>query len=173
MSIANRRSLWYAAGIGAFILAGCISSSRRHSLGDLPIVVSASKTEVRGPDSVTFTAAIGPDLSRALNRGDTLRDSNAMRPHAVGWFWVPDLDAIDPWTRACGSRELSCRIMLHGSGTMVFSVRLQGEVCAGWVHVEMLSLPDVDQDEPRKRAYADSVSRAIKTKSATWERCSS
>ncbi len=69
------------------------------------------------------------------------------------------------------SRQLSCRIMIHGSGTMVFSVRLASDVCADWIHIETRSAPDFDETDSTPRVRADSIDAAIRTKVPSWPRC--
>jgi hypothetical protein len=84
------------------------------------------------------------------------------------------MDVTDLWTKACESRDLACAVEVHGSGTMVFTIRLPDQVCADWIHIDALSLPDFDElheSDSRDRLHADSVSVAIRTKAPHWERC--
>jgi len=136
-----------------------------------PVTVSAQTTRVYPTDSVTFSASIRSDIAGKLRRVDHPGDPAEAVPHIVGWQWVPDLGEVDPWTTACSSRELRCTIMVHGSGTMVFSVRLAGQVCADWVHVDTRSVPDLDETDSMPRLRADSIEAAIRTKAPSWRRC--
>jgi len=136
-----------------------------------PVTVSAQATRVYPTDSVTFTASIRSDIAGKLRKVDHPGDPAEAVPHIVGWQWVPDLGEVDPWTTACSSRELRCTIMVHGSGTMVFSVRLAGQVCADWVHVDTRSVPDLDVTDSMPRLRADSIEAAIRTKAPSWRRC--
>jgi hypothetical protein len=61
--------------------------------------------------------------------------------------------------------------MIHGSGTMVFSVLVRDQMCADWVHVDVLSLPDVSGDDPVARHRSDSVWMHMVTRQPTWPRC--
>jgi hypothetical protein len=135
------------------------------------VVVSAGTTRPHEVDSVTFVARIRPDIAARLKTVDHPGDPAEGVPHIVGWQWIADLGEIDPWTKACATRELTCTIMVHGSGTMVFSVRLATQVCADWVHVETRNVPNVDETDSLPRLRADSVEAAIRTKVPSWPRC--
>lgn len=156
--------------MGPVLAAACgVSKSSGSVTRAAAVIVSASTDTIRGVDSVTFVARIRPDIAAELSNAP----SDTLVPHIVGWVWIPDLDGIDPWTRGCASTALSCATEVHGSGTMVFSIRLLNEICAGWAHVESLSVPDIDleSDDPRRRLRDDSISMAMKTKSASWQPC--
>jgi hypothetical protein len=135
------------------------------------VVVSADSTRPLVTASVTFVARIRPDIAAKLERVDHPGDPTEGVPQIVGWQWVSDLGEVDPWTKACETRELTCTITVHGSGTMVFSVRLATEVCADWVHLETRSAPDFDETDSMPRLRADSVEAAIRTKVPSWPRC--
>lgn len=135
------------------------------------VTLSASRTKVYELDSVTFTARVRPDLMRTMRAVGHPGDPLLTVPHVIGWRWIPDLDVLDPWTKACETHDLVCSASLHGSGTMVFAIRTVDQVCADWVHVDVLALPDVDETDPTARLRADSVRRAIKTTVPTWKRC--
>ncbi len=151
--------------------AACQQATPVHSAKEPVVVVSASATRPVVIDSVTFVARIRPDITAKLRRVDHPGDPTEGMPHIVGWQWVPDLGEVDPWTRGCETRELTCTIMVHGSGTMAFSVRLATQVCADWVHVETRSVPDLDETDSLPRLRADSVEAAIRTKVPNWLRC--
>jgi hypothetical protein len=135
------------------------------------VVVSADSTRPLIVASVTFVARIRPDIAAKLRRVDYPGDPMEGVPHIVGWQWVPDLGEIDLWTKACETRELTCTITVHGSGTMVFSVRLATEVCADWVHIDTRSALDFFETGSMPRLRADSVEAAIRTKVPSWPRC--
>lgn len=135
------------------------------------MVVSANATRPHTLDSVTFVARIRPDIAAKLHRVDHPGNPAEGVPHIVGWQWVSDLGDIDPWTKACETRELTCTIMVHGPGTMVFSVRLATEVCADWVHIDIRTFPDFDETDSLPRLRADSAEAAIRTKVPSWPRC--
>jgi hypothetical protein len=125
-------------------------------------------------DSVRFVARIRPDVAAQLRPTDHPGDPLDTTAHVVGWHWIPDIDIIDPWTKACESRGSTCVVEVHGSGTMVFSIRLPEQVCADWIHIDALSVPDIDEvskSDARARLHADSVSVAIRTKAPYWARC--
>jgi hypothetical protein len=153
------------------VAAACGSEAAVQSSKEPPVAVSAQATRVYAIDSVTFTARIRSDIAGELRRVDHPGNPAEGVPHIVGWQWVPDLGEVDPWTTACTSRELRCTIIVHGSGTMVFSVRLAGQVCADWVHVETRSTPDFDETDSLPRLRADSIEAAIRTKVPGWPRC--
>ncbi len=81
-------------------------------------------------DSVTFTAEV------------------VSRTHLppVGWKWAPgNGTANDPWTRACIGTGTTCRIPLHGSGTMTYSVLdTEGDSIQGSVIVYIAPFANVD-----------------------------
>ena len=151
--------------------AACRQAPPAHDAKEPVVVVSASSTSPFVIDSVTFVARIRPDIAAKLRRVDHPGDPTEGTPHIVGWQWVSDLGQVDPWTKACETRDLACTIMVHGSGTMVFSIRLATEVCAHWVHIETRNVPDVDETDSRQRVRADSVEAAIRTKVPSWPRC--
>jgi hypothetical protein len=168
------RSVWWLGlAVPALLALACHSPSSR-TRGDpaKPVAVTAERTTIEVLDSVTFTATIRPDIAVLLNRSPSSADPDAVSPHVVGWLWVPDLGGVDPWTKACDAPALTCRSELHGSGTMVFSIRLIDEVCADWVHVEAEAPPDIDERDSSARKRRDSVNKFMRTKSPTWERCS-
>ena len=138
---------------------------------DPAVVVSADRKRVPALDAVTFNARIRPDLAATMQSTDSPGDPTLLEPHIVGWHWIPDIDLIDPWTKACETRELSCTTMIHGSGTMVFSIRTRDQVCADWVHIDVLSVPDVDETDALPRLRDDSISMAVTTKAPSWRRC--
>jgi hypothetical protein len=164
---------WPGLAVPALLTLACHSPSNRpvHDPAK-PVTVTAERTTIVGIDSVTFTATIRPDIAVLLNRSPLSADRDAVSPHVVGWLWVPDLGGVDPWTKACATAALSCRAELHGSGTMVFSIRLIDDVCADWVHVEMEAAPDIDERDVLARKRRDSLNKSMRTKSPTWERCS-
>lgn len=136
--------------------------------------VSASRTKVQQLSSVTFTARIRPDVAATMHPADQRGDPFLFEPHIIGWLWVPDLDGIDPWTKACASPELTCTTLIHGSGTMVFSIRTRDQLCADWVHVDAVNVPDIDDGrDSLPRLRSDSIMMAVKTKAPTWTRCTS
>ena len=153
------------------LAAACGTDAPVPSGKEPPVAVSAQATLVQVIDSVTFIARIRSDVAAELRRVDHPGNPAEGVPHIVGWQWVSDLGQIDPWTTACTSRELRCTIIVHGSGTMVFSVRLADQVCADWVHVETRSVPDVDETDSMPRLRTDSIEAAIRTKVASWPRC--
>ena len=153
------------------LAAACGAQVPVHSGKEPPVTVSAQATLVHVIDSVTFIARIRSDIAGELRRVDHPGDPSEGVPHIVGWQWVSDLGQIDPWTTACVSRELRCTIMVHGSGTMVFSVRLADQVCADWVHVEARSVPDIDETDSTPRLRTDSIQAAVRTKVPSWPRC--
>ena len=158
------------------VAAACETApSSRHPINNPAVALSASQTSVHWLDSVTFVARIRSDIAARLRPMDHPGDATDGTPHVVGWRWIPDIDIIDPWTKACESRDSTCTVEIHGSGTMVFSIRLSDQVCADWIHIDALSLPDIGEvDDPgsgRRRLRADSVSVSIRTKAPYWERC--
>jgi hypothetical protein len=162
-----------SSAVPALLLLACHSpTSRPLHEPTRPVTVTAERTTIVGIDSVTFTATIRPDLAILLNGSQSSADPDAVSPHVVGWLWVPDLVGADPWTKACAAPALTCRAELHGSGTMVFSVRLVDEVCADWVHIDAEPAPDIDERDASARKRRDSVEKSLRTTSPTWERCS-
>jgi hypothetical protein len=154
-------------------VAGCaMKPTLADAQRDPAVVISADKKRVPALDLVTFKARIRPDLAATMQHTDSPGDPNLFDPHIVGWHWIPDIDLIDPWTKACETREQACTTMIHGSGTMVFSIRTRDQVCADWVHIDALSIPDVDETNALARLRADSISMAIATKAPSWRRCS-
>jgi len=153
------------------LAAACGHEVPVHSGKKPPVAVAAQATLVHALDSVTFIARIRSDIAGELRRVDHPGDPAEGVPHIVGWQWFPDLGQIDPWTTACTSRELRCTIMVHGSGTMVLSVRFAGQVCADWVHVETRSVPDFVETDSMPRLRTDSIEAAIRTKVPSWPRC--
>lgn len=137
------------------------------------VVVLARPAVVSELDDVTFAARLRPDIAATMRPTGHPSDPLLFEPHLIGWFWVPDLDGIDNQTKACANRSLTCTIELHGSGTMVYSVRTEHQLCAGWVHVHVRQLPDIDESpsDSLQRVRSDSVSAAIRTKQAHWEPC--
>jgi hypothetical protein len=153
-------------------VAGCgMKTAAPAAQKDPAVVISADKRRVPTLDVVTFNARIRPDLAATMKHTDSPGDPTLFDPHIVGWHWIPDIDLIDPWTKACETRELSCRTVIHGSGTMVFSIRTRDQVCADWVHIDAISIPDVSETEALTRLRADSISMAISTKAPMWRRC--
>jgi hypothetical protein len=135
------------------------------------VLVSASRTKVQQTELVVFTARIREDLMKTIRRPPS-GDPYELEPHIIGWHWVPDIDGIDQWTKACADAKLSCSITVHGSGTMVFSIRAGGQVCADWVHIDAVPPPDVEEGrDSLPRIKADSANMAITTKTPTWQRC--
>jgi hypothetical protein len=151
--------------------AACRHSTPARAAAEPVVLLTAGAIRPHALASVTFVARIRPDIAAKLVRVDHPGDPTEGVPHIVGWQWVSDLGEVDPWTKACETRELTCRITVHGSGTMVFSVRLAAQVCADWVHIEMRSVPDVDETDSLPRLRADSVEAAIRTKVPSWPRC--
>ena len=159
------------AAVALAACGGCATQTNSTQKGfGKAVEVSAEATLIHDADSVTFTARIRPDIARRISPSGT-RDSADAISHIVGWFWVPDLYAPDPWTHACTPQLLVCRTAIYGAGTMVFSVRVGDEICADWVHIETLSYPDVTGDDPKARKHQDSVNAAMRTKAPTWQRC--
>jgi len=165
MRLANATYVLLAYG------AACQHAAPGHGDREPVVVLSAGATRPHTLDSVTFVARIRPDIAAKLRRVDHPGDPTEGVPQIVGWQWVTDLGQTDPWTKACETRDLTCTITVHGSGTMVFSVRLATEVCADWVHVETRSVPDFDETDSLPRLRADSVKAAIRTKVPSWPRC--
>jgi hypothetical protein len=107
-----------------------------------------------------------------MKRVDHPNDPVLFTPHIIGWFWFSDIDGVDVQTKACDTRELRCTTVVHGSGTMVFSIRTKDQLCADWIHIDVAQLPDVGEGrDSSARLRADSVSMAIKTKAPSWQRC--
>ncbi len=156
---------------GLLALAACGTKTPVPPAKEPAVRLTAGATIVHWIDSVTFVAHIRPDVAAQLRPADHPGDPMDLAPHIIGWHWVPDLDWIDQWTQTCPGPGLTCTIMVHGGGTMVFSVRLRDQVCADWVHVEARSVPDVDETDSIPRLRADSVDAAIRTKTPTWARC--
>jgi hypothetical protein len=124
--------------------------------------------------AVTFTARIRPDLAATMRPAPQRGDPFLFEPHIIGWHWIPDLDGIDPWTKACPNADLTCATLIHGSGTMVFSIRTRDQLCADWVHVDAVSVPDIEEGrDSLPRLRSDSIMMAVKTKAPTWTRCTS
>jgi len=160
-----------AANMLLVFAAACSADASVHARKDPAVTVSTEARRVYVLDSVAFVARVRADIARELRRVDHPGDPTEGVPHIVGWQWVPDLGEVDPWTTACTSREFRCTIMVHGSGTMVFSVRLAGQVCADWVHVETRSVPDIDETDSIPRLRSDSTEATIRTKVPSWPRC--
>ena len=97
------------------------------------VVVTADHSTVVALDTVTFTAEVY---------------SGGAHVTAVGWTWVPKLGtAWDPWTKACSGVELTCRIQLHGTGDMYYSVKDdENTVITGTAHVVAEVPEDVGDD---------------------------
>lgn len=157
-------------GISA-LLAACAANPPARATKPPAVVVTANTTRVHWLDSVAFVAQIRPDIAAMLQPPGHADTTTRARPHIVGWLWVPDLSGVDPWTKACTSVDLTCTIDVHGSGTMVFSIRLSNDVCAGWVHVEAQSIADIDETDSTSRVRDDSINAAIRTKAPTWTPC--
>jgi hypothetical protein len=157
--------------VGLASVTGCRREARGAAAKAPVVVVSANVVRPLVTDSVTFVARIRSDIAGKLRRVDHPGDPTEGVPQIVGWQWIPDLGEVDPWRTACTTRELTCTIMVHGSGTMVFSVRLATQVCADWVHVETRSVPDIDETDSTARVRADSVEATIRTKMPSWPRC--
>jgi hypothetical protein len=161
--------------IACALAVGCgTTPSSRTPVKSPAVALSASRTTVQSLDSVTFIARVRADVAAQLRPTNSPGDPTEATPHIVGWHWIPDIDIIDPWTKACDSRDYTCAVQVHGSGTMVFSIRLPEQVCAGWIHIDALNAPGIDEaneSDARARVRADSVSVAIRTKTPHWERC--
>lgn len=155
---------------GAAVAACGQSQTMRTNAGRPAVVVTGSATTIRGLDSVRFVAQVRPDIAAKMQDPGV---ADTLVPHVVGWIWIQDLDIIDPWTKACRAADTVCTTLVHGSGTMVFSLRLRDQICAGWAHVEVLSIPDIDleRDNPTARSRDDSISLAMTTKTASWRPC--
>jgi hypothetical protein len=67
---------------------------------------------------------------------------------AVGWRWAPKLgSAWDPWTKECSGVDVTCRIQIHGTGDMYYTVvDDENNQIAGTVHVDAAAPDDVGND---------------------------
>jgi hypothetical protein len=161
-------------GVLALMLVGgaAAAAAARSRVNDPAVVVSMPAKKVWVTDTVTFTARIRPDLAATMRPVVYQDEMSQFTPHIIGWLWIPDLDGIDPWTKACITPALSCTMMVHGSGTMVFTIRTRDQLCADWVHVEAHMVPGIDErNDSMPRIRADSITMAIRTKQPHWERC--
>jgi hypothetical protein len=164
-----RRLAWCA------LVVACAKGSApvAHDRSPAVVLVSSPKT-VSVIDSVSFVAHVRPDIAAQFRPSDHLGDGG-LHSAVIGWHWYPDLDIVDPWTKACDGRDSTCTIMVHGAGTMTFTVKLGNVVCADWVHLEPRSLPDIDEVDDStlapRRLREDSIRATIKTKSPYWQRC--
>lgn len=71
------------------------------------VIVDANLYEITVLDSVTFTAEI----------------VSSHHVNAVGWTWVPASGTSwDPYTQACAGNSLTCRIQVHGTGDMYYTI---------------------------------------------------
>lgn len=97
------------------------------------VFVKADNNTVIATDSLAFTA-------QSLGVSETLTP--------VGWRWRPQIDTIwDPWTKACAGTALTCKIQVHGSGTMFFTaLRQNGDSLIGSFSV-VADLPPLAQDD--------------------------
>lgn len=98
----------------------------------LQVIVTADTNRVIATDSLSFKAA--------------LTDSAELTP--VGWRWQPLVDTLwDPWTKACSGTPSTCKIQVHGSGTMFFkATRQNGDSVVGSLAV-VAELPPAAEDE--------------------------
>lgn len=135
------------------------------------LVISASSTKIELGDEVTFTARIRPDLSAEI-LGTKTEKEYGLGGRIIGWHWIPDLDNIDDFTKACPSKDLTCTMFVGWSGTMVFSIQVHNQLCADWVHIDATLVPQWGEKDSIPRVRFDSVHKAMKTKSPNWTRCS-
>ena len=144
--------------------------SPTRAVRDPAVRVSASTTTiVVGDSDVTFTARLRPDVAVEIARAKGEDPLNG--PRIIGWHWIPDLDNIDPFTKVCAAKELTCSMPVLWSGTMVFSIQIQNQLCADWVHIQVTTIPDLDEKDSMPRIQFDSIHKAMKTKSPSWNRC--
>ena len=94
------------------------------------VVLDANVYQVVDPDSVTFTAEVVSDTH--------------LPP--VGWTWtVGGSAATDPWTIACAGTGTTCRIQVHGTGFMSYTVQDgSGHDLTDTLEIVGISPPDVD-----------------------------
>lgn len=149
----------------------CLLSAQGEQPPDPAVVLRADNVKIAELDDVTFTARVRPDLMRTMQVVAHPGDPFLTVPHVIGWRWIPDLDVYDPWTKACETRDLVCSTSLHASGTMVFAIRTIDQVCADWIHVDVLLLRNFDEPDSTERVRLDSTSMSIKTKMPVWKRC--
>jgi len=98
------------------------------------VVVDANIYEITALDSVTFTAEV---------------ISNTHLP-PVGWSWTPAGGTTwDPLTKACLEPGQTCRIQLHGTGTMAYTVQdpSTGENIQDELQIVVNLPPDVGVDD--------------------------
>ncbi len=97
------------------------------------VFVKADNNTVIATDSLAFTA-------QSLGVSETLTP--------VGWRWRSQIDTIwDPWTKASAGTALTCKIQVHGSGTMFFTaLRQNGDSLIGSFSV-VADLPPLAQDD--------------------------
>jgi hypothetical protein len=127
-----------------------------HGYDDPPhVVVDASAYDITATDSVTFTARVISDVHL----------------QAMGWQWIPASGSSwDPWTHECAGTDTTCRIQVHGSGRMYYTVQDQSSNnIIGSLRVIANIPPDVggeDGDVPLVAAI-DTGSAAATAVSAT------
>jgi hypothetical protein len=153
------------------VAVGCGTQTAGRSTKEPVVTVSVANRNVVATDSLTFVAKIRADVAAKMRPADRPGDPDNRVPQIVGWLWIPDLDIVDPWTKACERRDLTCRIMVHGSGTMAFSVRLPNDICADWVHIVARIPPGFDEGDSVRAVRSDSIDAAIQTKVPSWPRC--
>jgi hypothetical protein len=110
--------------------------------GDPPSVsVDASNYEITALDSVTFTAQV--------HGGGTYP--------RLGWTWVPEAGTSwDPWTTACTGNNLTCRIQVHGTGKMYFTIATPSGNIPGDMQV-IGNIPDDAGDEDGDAPFVTAV----------------
>jgi hypothetical protein len=134
------------------------------------VTVAASTSKIDIGDEVTFTARIRLDLATNIQHARNA-DAFPLGPRIIGWHWVSDLDNTDVTTKACASRELTCTMFVGWSGTMVFSIQIDNQLCADWVHVAATMIPELGEKDSTPRLRFDSIHKSMKTKLPTWHRC--
>jgi hypothetical protein len=113
------------------------------------ISVDASNYEITDLDSVTFTARIGGGTYPRL-----------------GWTWVPEAGTSwDPWTTACTGNNLTCRIQVHGTGKMYFTIATPSGNLPGGMGITGDAAPDIglDDDNGDAPSSADSTTGPTNT----------
>jgi len=113
------------------------------------VVVDANAYEVMGTDSVTFTAEV----------------VSTVHLPAVGWTWVPaNGTSWDPWTQACSGTATTCKIQVHGTGRMYYTVQdAESNNITGNVRVIADTAPEIDDVSPDDAGDTD-----ISTPSVTF-----
>jgi hypothetical protein len=114
------------------------------------VVVESNNYEVEELDSVTFTATI-------VGTGTVPR---------IGWSWeASGGTAADPWTTACTGHADTCKIQVHGTGTMHYTVAVVSGDVSGGMSVRADQPPDVgelgDDDGDASGAGTPSTNPAI------------